>query len=234
MHTLNDISCIKTDIVEELKHEIRCKGFDNINPYELGQYVDMVKDLAKSEKDCVEKCYYETVIKAMNDHGYEDEFDIEAEGRMGYDNRRYASGRYAPKGRGHYSPVHSSAGYTPMHHPMQSHMPMMDRYDEYDHDFMGYTPSRSGSNSTHSSGSRMGYSMGPEGQYGQSYHDFDRSRKHYHETKDENERMVMEHHADKYINDVSDTVRDIWKDASPEMKKRIKSDMSKLVAEMAV
>lgn len=213
MHTMNDISYIKTAMVEELAHDIRCKGLYNMDTCETGQIVDMIKDLAKAEKDCVEKTYYESVVGAMDEYGFENEIEIEKTGRAGYDTRRYASGRYAPKGHGHYSPVH---GYTPTH-PMNPHMPMMDHEE---HESMGYP---------NMSKSRMGYPMDT-----QSYHEYDKARKHYHETKDANEKIKMEHHADQYIHDVSDSIRDMWNDATPEMKKRIKGDMSKLLAEMAV
>lgn len=213
MHTLNDISCIKTDLVEELNHELRCKGIYGVGTGEAGAIIDMIKDLAQAEKDCMEKTYYESVVGAMDNYGFENEIEIEKTGRAGYDTRRYASGRYAPKGHGHYSPVH---GYTPTH-PMNPYMPMMDHEE---HESMGYP---------NMSKSRMGYPMDHP-----SYQDFDKSRKHYHETKDPNEKMTMEHHADQYIHDVSETVRDIWHDATPEMKKKIKGDMSKLLAEMTV
>lgn len=111
------------------------------------------------------------------------------------------------------APVH---GYTPTH-PMNPHMPMMDHEE---HESMGYP---------NMSKSRMGYPMDT-----QPYHEYDKARKHYHETKDANEKMKMEHHADQYIHDVSDSIRDMWNDATPEMKKKIKGDMSKLLAEMAV
>lgn len=210
MHTLNDISEIKTDLVEELKHELRCKGYEKMNAWEVGQVVDMIKDLAKTEKDCMEKCYYESVISAMHDHGFEDEFEVEAEGRMGYDNRRYSNGRYAPKGHGHYSPVH---GYT----PMNSRMPMTNR-------------SQTGSMSR----SRMGYPEYSDDRYGNAYREFDKSRRYYHETKDSNQKMIMNHHADEHLQEIGETVRDIWSEADLEQKKKIKSDMSKLLAEMTV
>lgn len=219
MHTLNDISSIKTNLVESLEYEMRCKGTDNMDICATGQIVDMIKDLAQAEKDCMEKCYYESVVGAMDEYGFENEIEIEKNGRAGYDTRRYASGRYAPKGHGHYSPVH---GYTPMHHPIQAHMPMTD-YDEYDS--MGYARNVTGKTSN----PRMGYPMDEK-----SYEEYDKARRHYHETKDSNEKMKMEHHADQYIHDVTDSIRDMWDDATPEMKKKIKGDMSKLLAGMTV
>lgn len=98
MEKLKDISEIKHDLIDAVKAEV-AKGMKEVDTEELGEVVDMIKDLAEAEKACMEACYYETVTEAMT----------EAEGgeRMGYDRWRYASGRFAPKGRGTY-------GYTPM------------------------------------------------------------------------------------------------------------------------
>lgn len=216
MHTLNDISCIKTDLVEGLRCELMMKGLTGVDTCEAGQIVDMIKDLAQAEKDCMEKCYYESVVGVMDEYGFENEIEIENAGRAGYDTRRYASGRYAPKGHGHYSPVH---GYT----PMNAHMPMTR-----DNNSMGYLRSQSGSRM------RMGYPAGTDGMYGKAYEEFDKSRRYYHESKDSNDKMIMNHHAEEHMKEVGETVRDIWSEADPEQKKKIKSDMSKLLAEMAI
>lgn len=215
MHTLNDISCMKTNLVESLEYEMRCCGTDNMDICKTGQIVDMIKDLAKVEKDCMEKCYYEHVIHAMND--FEGEIEIEAEGRMGYDTRRYSSGRYAPKGKGHYSPVY---GYTPMH------MGHEDR--------MGYPMSQTGPDK-HMAMGRMGYI--PDYMMDESRHPIDEyamSKRHYTETKDPNEKMKMDHYAKAHADETVESFKEIWNDASPEAKKDIKGKLSKLVAEMQV
>lgn len=109
MEKLNDIKEIKHRLTDWVKTET-VKGFNNPEEVEiLGEVVDMIKDLASVEKDCMEACYYETVTDAMT----------EGEGRMGYDRWRYSSGRFAPKGRGSYgytpnkgTPVYSNNGRT--------------------------------------------------------------------------------------------------------------------------
>lgn len=95
MEKLKDLNEIKHRLIDWTKTET-VKGFETPEEVEvLGEVVDMIKDLAEAEEACMEACYYETVTEAMT----EDE-------RMGYDRWRYASGRFAPKGRGTY-------GYTP-------------------------------------------------------------------------------------------------------------------------
>lgn len=72
---------------------------------EQGQIVDMVKNSYEMEKDAYEACYYKKLIEQMDKANEMNE-------RMGYDHWRYSSGKFAPKGSGHYS-----AGYMPMDKP---------------------------------------------------------------------------------------------------------------------
>lgn len=97
MEKLKELNELKHTLIDAAKMEA-AKGIENINTEEMGEVVDMIKDLASAEKDCMEACYYESITEAME--GYD-------EGRAGYDRWRYASGRFAPKGRG------TRTGYTP-------------------------------------------------------------------------------------------------------------------------
>lgn len=86
MEKYKDMKDLKHSLIDAAKMEM-AKGIDNVNAEELGEVVDMIKDLA-------EACYYCSIVDAMESESY------------GYDRWRYASGRFAPKGRGTY-------GYTP-------------------------------------------------------------------------------------------------------------------------
>ena len=91
-----EIGAIKKDLIKIFDSEIHRKGVDDLDTKDCGEVVDMIKDLAEAEKACMEACYYETIVKAMekaDEDGEEDE-------KMGYNARHYASGRFAPKGRG--------------------------------------------------------------------------------------------------------------------------------------
>lgn len=90
MDKLKDINEVKHALIDAVKMQVS-SGIDKVDAGELGEVIDMIKDLASAEKDCMEACYYEAVTEAMDEDG---------EGRMGYDRWRYASGRFAPKGRG--------------------------------------------------------------------------------------------------------------------------------------
>lgn len=218
MEKLKDVCELKHELIEAVKHEIEEKGIYNpeLRTEEVGMVVDMIKDLAQVEKDCMEACYYESVVEAMGG---------ELEGRSGYDHWRYASGRYAPKGHGHYS-----SGYT-QHPPVYMNDRMMPQtgMDDY-YGRMGYpamTKNQSGSRTTYSAGY-------PMSRHGESYNNYVDARRHYHDSHDANDKAVMNHHAEEHLDDTIESLKDIWVNADPEFKKKMKGNMSKFVAELAV
>lgn len=135
MEKLKDVVEIKHDLVEAVKAEM-AQGIENVDTCEMGQVIDMIKDLAQAEKSCMEAAYYELVCEAM-----------QGDDAAGYDRWRYSSGRFAPKGRG------SVRGYLP---------PYMDG-DVLEAKPMGYDRGRS-NGSTYDSvdGRTMRYGYTPE------------------------------------------------------------------------
>lgn len=83
---------------------------------------------------------------------------------------------------------------------------------------------------------RMGYSgnMRSSSKYGQTYDRYSDARRHYHDTKDPNAKMDMDNSAMEYMGDTIHTFREMWKDADPAMKKKMKMDLTNLVGEMTV
>lgn len=113
------------DMIEKLSECAKCeidKGIENIDPCEMGQVTDMMKDLA-------EAMYYRTLMKAMEESSADETmemFERYGDGRRYYDRYRYADGRFAPKGRG------TRRGYD---EPPYWHMtPEMYREMEHDRD----------------------------------------------------------------------------------------------------
>lgn len=102
MEKLKDLNEIKHKLIEAVESEL-AEGIQNVDTAEMGEVIDMIKDLAEAEKDCMKAAYYENVTEAMGEY--------EENERAGYDRWRYSSGRFAPKGRGTY-------GYVPMHTDM--------------------------------------------------------------------------------------------------------------------
>lgn len=168
-------------------------GSGNVNIDEAGKIVDMVKDLACAEKDALiakemrkaheddeaEEKYIRKMLKEENKDEfkrYMEEYGDDGERRF-YDDWRYASGRFAPKGRGSYEPRRSGRrrGYVePMYHMTpemyQEHDPEywrdMDRMDGK----MYYTPMSGGNSGNMSMGNSGGSSRG----YSDGYNDGNR------------------------------------------------------------
>ena len=188
----------------------------------------MIKDLAEAEKACMEACYYETIVKAMEGAGEEDEDN----GRMGYNSRHYSNGKFAPKGRG------TKMGYIP-DMMMPNQYPYIYGYlndpdfDDHMQGRFGYQESGAGNRSQ--SGSRMGYDdWDPDDDPRQSkeYNEYKRAKRHYTETKSMTDKQQMDEHAMKHMNQAIDSFREMWKDADPAMRKRMKADLTALVGEM--
>lgn len=184
---MEDLTEIKNKLIHWTKGELDKEGMCS-SPQEIeimGEVVDMIKDLAEAEEKCWKACYYKEIVYAMDEA---EEYD-----RDGYNPRRYASGRYAPSGRGHM-------GYTPgmpSDHMSGPYMRMMD-------DHTAYSP----------------------------YERYKDARRHYTETRKAEDKTAMDHHADEHIHKTVESVKDIWANADPDMRTRLKSQMTKLVNEM--
>lgn len=70
--------------------------------------------------------------------------------------------------------------------------------------------------------------------YGKAYNEYKTSRKHYTETRSEQDRSEMNSHAAEHIGDTIASMRDIWQSADPELKRRMKADFTNLLEEMIV
>lgn len=210
----------------------KAHGFDNITSQEW----DDLKDCMEIVKGaiCADKDYRE--VEAMDD--FEKEY-----GRMGYRGRA-ANGRFVHRsGRGR------SAGYTPYLHMMDDGMDEYDMYDDIPYPMtgyrMGYTDGNRGGNMGNSSSSgsysenygggnsRSGYEgMRQPSRYGESYDRYSDRRRHYHETKDADSKKQMDDSMKEYMSDVSENLREMWKDADPTLRQTMKADLTKMVQQL--
>lgn len=218
---LQQIDMLKTNILNCLNRETSCEIGDQ-NVQQIGLVVDMFKDLVDAEKNCAEACYYKTVIKAMKEN---DGDSIESEGRYGYDHYRYASGRFAPKGKGHYS------GYTPT-----SQMPpyihdISQMYEDGMVERMGYDSSGRGNRSQSGTNMSSGVNRGSS-RYGYNYDRYDEARKHFDETKDPKWKDEMNQEAMYHIKGFKESIKDMWNSSDPELRQKLKSEMSAIVSEL--
>lgn len=248
---LQDICCMKEKLTSWAKSELE-KGKDCVDTKEMGEVVDMIKDLAEAEEKCVKACYYKTVIKAMGEYDEED-------GRMGYDNWRTPTGRFANKGTGMYRPSQSGRrGYDmwpvdPDSFAEGDWRPHSPWNPNRSYEMMGYDGQNGGGNRSqggngsstssngrgmNSNGGRMGY-MDPDmmeynrdDRHGRAYKDWKMARKHYTETHSEGDKNEMSEHAKEHMADTVMTIKEIWQDASPELKAKMKADLTGLMNEM--
>lgn len=253
---LKPIMEMKEKLTQWCKTELD-KGENQVDTAEMGQVIDMIKDLAEAEEKSIKGAYYKCLVKEMKD-------EKPMGGIMGYDNWRTNSGRFANKGTGNYRPQQSGRrGY-----PMTAEGDWRPEYgpwgEEDMYDTMGYNrggrggssggrnsgssgSGRSGSSSEGSnggdsqggsSGDRMGYSdpdyeriMSDE-RHGRPYREWKLSRRHYNETKSESDKQEMSEHAKEHISDTINTMKEIWMGADTDLKTKMKSDLTKLMSEM--
>ena len=204
------------DMIEKLSECAKCeidKGIENIDPCEMGQVTDMMKDLA-------EAMYYRTLMKSMEESSADETmemFERLGDGRRFYDNYRYSNGRFAPKGRG------TRRGYDEP--PYFHRTPEMYRGMEHDRDIdrnygrMYYTePATSGMNMTESG--------------------YDKAKRHYTETKEMHKANTAEDKEHKmkslenYMKELSGDITELLTDMTAEERTMLKSKLSTLVSKM--
>lgn len=227
------------------------KGVENIDTKELGEAIDMIKDLYEAKKEMYEACYYKQIMEAMEDHDFENEEEIMDEGRKGYRGRsRDSMGRFTSRGgrgrgkRGYEEPMM-------MYDSDWDEMERMRDMDRMSYNRMGYSgvsgigysqggqtsggqssSGMSGSSSSMGSGQSSG-SMGGNRSYSESR--YDRAKRGYEETKamhnsgSAEDKQITMKEAEKMINVIFDELEESLSDAPKEVKDMIKSKgMTKL------
>ena len=199
------IECLTEKALCELE-----KGTENVDTCEMGQVVDMIKDLNEAE-------YKAVIVKAMKKADEEkEEYDKmllrelkeeygEDDGRRYYDHYRYASGRFAQKGHGSYR-----RGYEepPYYHTTP------EMYRDMDRD-------------THS---RMYYT-----ETGMNESGYDRAKRTYTETKEmhrgntpEDKKAKMQE-LERYAKSLTEDVVEMVSDMSDEEKNLLRTKMQILM-----
>lgn len=226
---------------EAVKHELS-KGIENVDAKELGEVVDMIKDLYEAKEKIVKACYYKGVLEAMEEHDFEDEDEIEEEGRRGYRGQpRSQSGRFMSRGDGRRSNRGRSSrrGYDDMMMYDDMDYEEMERNRDFDRSSgkMYYSSGNMGGSSSSgmSSGSMGSQSGSNSGSRGYSESRYDRARRGYEETKAmhnsgsaEDKQLTMRE-AEKMVNVIFDELEESLSDAPKEVKDMIKNKgMAKL------
>lgn len=82
------------------------------------------------------------------------------------------------------------------------------------------------------SGKRNGMSDPDAERYGRVYSDWKRAKRNYTATHNETDRAEMEVEGMKHLVNVIASLREMWEDADPQLRQRMKTDLTTLMAEM--
>lgn len=211
-NTLEKI-CTLLDIMTDGLKSATNQGLNNLDTHEAGQVADIIKDLSEAKKNLTdaeknewESCYYASIVKAMKDA---DERGDE-EDRYGYIPRE--ASRMGKRGM--------------QRDRIKRWVRDPDTFEDEMYERTGYTPGRKMSRDDRSSDNSS------DERYGKPYREYIDSRRHYSESKSQADKDMMEMYANEHLMDVMGSVREIYKTADPDMRKRMKSDLTKLVGEM--
>lgn len=131
----------------------------------------------------------------------------ESEDRYGYNSRRYSDGRYAPAGMG-------KRGYRPMEYDM----PKEGHWRNPPYAVMGYSDGREE----------------PPSDYTRAYDRYKDARRHYTASKNPQTQEEMNRYANEHLTETIATFREMWGDATPDVKANMKTHLTNLVNEMTV
>ena len=215
------------------------KGIENVDAKELGEVVDMIKDLYEAKKEMYEACYFKSIVEAMEEHDFEDEEDIMDEGRRGYRGqpRSKTSGRFMSRGDGRRS--NGRRGYENSMMMYDEDWEEMERMRDADRPYgrMGYSGSGSnmgGSSSGGMSSGSMGSNSGSRG-YSDGGRDSregrsGQSRRGYMEAKEQGkDKQAKMKELEDYMKELSTDVTEMIEGASPEEKSMLKNKMQVLM-----
>lgn len=205
--------CTLLDIMTDGLKSATNQGLNNLDTHEAGQVADIIKDLSEAKKNLTdaeknewESCYYASIVKAMKDA---DERGDE-EDRYGYIPRE--ASRMGKRGM--------------QRDRIKRWVRDPDTFEDEMYERAGYTPGRKMSRDDRPSDNSS------DERYGKPYREYIDSRRHYSESKSQADKDMMEMYANEHLMDVMGSVREIYKTADPDMRKRMKSDLTKLVGEM--
>lgn len=203
---------IRCTLEEQLCSHVHA-NLENLDTEEVYKIADIIKDFYEAEKYCYEACYYKKVSEAM---------DEKEEGRGEYSNERWGYPKYGdwrhmnavygyPNQNGNYSTDSNRSGY-----PMYNEYP--NKQERYMREYLN--------NPDFEENMRMGY---PRGTMYESYRN---SRRHYTETSSPEDKKQMEKRANEYVSDTMMTIKEMYNESDPEMKRKLKQDLTRVIGEM--
>lgn len=197
------------ECLAEVMNEELSKGIECVDTQEMGEVVDMVKDLCQAE-------YHARISKAMECEEEEEELEEkylismlkeeygEEDYKKYYNQYRYSNGRYAPKGRGR------RMGWQPMtDEPPYKHMAMNRDFDMDDYGRM--------------------YTGKPQTRFGYS-HDEYMKEKQMHPGMDETSKRMRMDKLDEYMTNLLEMGKEVVQGMSAEEKQSWKTGITKMLS----
>lgn len=185
------------------------KGADKVDTKEFGEVVDMIKDLTEAEKNKWQSCYYKSIVEAMENSEYEEDYDWSGpdEDRMGYPRGRDSMGRFTSRrGYNNQGMSRNQRGYD-------------QRMMEYEDGRMGY------SNGAYGGGQRgMSSNSGRSSRYGYSHDDYMEKKSALNQNDPKRMKMIEEH-----MDDLYGMFKEEVQDMSPEEKQMWKTKLNKII-----
>lgn len=208
------------EMIEKLvgctKAELDKKGIEEIDAKELGEVTDIIKDLCEAQ-------YYRTLVVAMEESEYGEDYDeygpMEEE-RRGYRGqpRSKTSGRYMRRGDGR-------RGY-------DEKMPMREEDPEYMRDMDRNTHGRMYYTDTGGQYSSRMQRDEREGRSGEARRGYMESKEmHKGNSSEEKQKKMKE--LEKYMNELSSDITEMISDASPEEKNMLKVKLTTLSSKIS-
>ena len=199
----NDICSLKHHMLHYVMGETE-KGFEPTpeKVHVLKEYIEMIKCLAETEKECQEADYYEAVVQAMEENGM-----MESE-RMGYNPNRnrmgqYSDGRAGNRNGNSDSGSNSRRGYSPDR--MYSRMMPGDDRDEWGDD---------------------------DPRHSEAFNRFRKAKRYYTKSHSEEDKQRMKDASNEHMMETMSTIREMWDDADPDLRTRMKTDLTNLVTNL--
>lgn len=222
------------------------KGVENIDTKEMGEVIDMIKDLSEAE-------YYATITKAMEESEYGEDYD-----HMGaYDDNSRRGYRGQPRdSRGRYMSRRGRGGRRGYEQPMDYRVPDvygddMEMYRDMDRmdgrmyysggssgssqggssqsgNMSGGMSSGQGSNTRNYGGESGNMRDGREGRSGQSRRSYMETKEMHKDNSPESKQAKMKE-LEKYTKELADDVTEMITDMSPEEKNLLKAKMQSLM-----
>jgi hypothetical protein len=171
MEKMKDLCSIKATLVDSVKEQLS-HGIECVDAHEMGEVVDMIKDIYEAENYCMQSKYYKSIVEAMGDGSY------------GYNPTEFAD------------QMKLRYGYMDQNEPK-----MMNK---------------------------------PVSTYGAAYDSWSDARKHYTKTGSSEDKERMEERGKEHVEKAIISMRDIWSEASPELKRAMKTELSTLVDNMTI